>query len=259
MASWVAGSSQDSGRRTVRLGTTSSVRRRQLAVEPREQVGDLGHRQRRRVELHLQRADAGGELGDARHVARRAACSCSACTRARIARSSAIGPYSTRTPPSPRAAQRDRRCRRRRRTGVEHAVVAVAGRRDHRRERRPPVDVDGAQRRRPVGAHRHEPHGVARAPSGRASTGRRPTTVTGQTNPPRLGPSGPSRIGVSPVKSSAPTQYAVSWMFDGCRPGLAAVGAGPLRLRPVEPHAGAVGVEVHRVVGADRRCRCRRG
>jgi len=36
------------------------------------------------------------------------------------------------------------------------------------------------------------------------------TTVTGQTNPPRLGPSGPSRMGVSPVKSSAPMLYAVS-------------------------------------------------
>ncbi|SHT53547.1 Uncharacterised protein [Mycobacteroides abscessus subsp. abscessus] len=32
------------------------------------------------------------------------------------------------------------------------------------------------------------------------------TTVTGQTNPPRLGPSGPNRIGVSPVKSSVPTE-----------------------------------------------------
>ena len=32
------------------------------------------------------------------------------------------------------------------------------------------------------------------------------TTVTGQTNPPRLGPSGPRRMGVSPVKSSAPTE-----------------------------------------------------
>ena len=32
------------------------------------------------------------------------------------------------------------------------------------------------------------------------------TTVTGQTKPPRLGPSGPSRIGVSPVKSRAPTE-----------------------------------------------------
>ena len=37
------------------------------------------------------------------------------------------------------------------------------------------------------------------------------------------------------------------------QPGLAAVGAGPLRLRPLEAHTGAVGVEVHRVVGADER------
>ena len=32
-------------------------------------------------------------------------------------------------------------------------------------------------------------------------------TVAGQTKPPRLGPSGPSRIGMSPVKSTAPTAY----------------------------------------------------
>ncbi len=31
------------------------------------------------------------------------------------------------------------------------------------------------------------------------------TTVAGQTKPPRLGPSGPSTIGMSPVKSTAPT------------------------------------------------------
>ncbi len=30
-------------------------------------------------------------------------------------------------------------------------------------------------------------------------------TTNGQTKPPRLGPSGPSRIGMSPVKSTAPT------------------------------------------------------
>ncbi len=34
--------------------------------------------------------------------------------------------------------------------------------------------------------------------------------VTGQTKPPRLGPSGPRITGMSPVKSTAPTAYALS-------------------------------------------------
>ena len=37
------------------------------------------------------------------------------------------------------------------------------------------------------------------------------------------------------------------------QPGLAAVGAGPLRLRAFEPHTRAIGVEMHGVVGADER------
>ena len=43
-------------------------------------------------------------------------------------------------------------------------------------------------------------------------------TVTGQTNPPRLGPSGPRITGMSPVKSTAPMAYGLSWMLEGCRP-----------------------------------------
>jgi len=37
-----------------------------------------------------------------------------------------------------------------------------------------------------------------------------PTIVTGQTKPPRLGPSGPSITGMSPVKSTLPIAYALS-------------------------------------------------
>src|SRR5258708_29296598 len=37
------------------------------------------------------------------------------------------------------------------------------------------------------------------------------------------------------------------------QPGLTAVAARPLRLRADQPHAGAIGIEVHGVVGADER------
>ena len=86
-----------------------------------------------------------------------------------------------------------------------------------------------------------------------------PTTVTGQTKPPRLGPSGPSRIGVSPVKSSAPTQYALSWMFDGCSPASPPSVRAHCGFGPDQPHAGAVGVEVHRRSRCRRACRVRAG
>ena len=63
-------------------------------------------------------------------------------------------------------------------------------------------------------------------------------TTAGQTKPPSDGPSGPRMIGVSPVKSIAPTAYGVSWMFDGCRPasppsGRAQAGFGPISRTPV--------------------------
>lgn len=64
------------------------------------------------------------------------------------------------------------------------------------------------------------------------------TTVTGHTKPPRLGPSGPRITGMSPVKSTAPIAYALSWMFDGCRPASppsarAHCGFGPISRTPV--------------------------
>ena len=63
-------------------------------------------------------------------------------------------------------------------------------------------------------------------------------TVTGQTNPPRLGPSGPRITGISPVKSTAPMAYGLSWMFDGCSPASPPLsrthsGFGPIRRTPV--------------------------
>ncbi|MNF70635.1 hypothetical protein D3C84_525510 [compost metagenome] len=63
-------------------------------------------------------------------------------------------------------------------------------------------------------------------------------TVTGQTKPPRLGPSGPRMTGMSPVKSTAPMAYGLSWMFEGCSPASPPSarthsGLGPIRRTPV--------------------------
>ena len=65
-----------------------------------------------------------------------------------------------------------------------------------------------------------------------------PITVAGQTKPPRLGPSGPKITGMSPVKSTVPIAYALSWMLDGCNPASppssrAHSGLGPIRRTPV--------------------------
>ena len=251
MASCVDGSSQDSGSRTERLGTTSSSVAGRSASSAADQIGHLAHRQHTRIELHLQRPHAGGQLGDAGH--RQAA--------QRLVEHVHAGPHREIECHRPvfdedtavaAPAQRD--------VGAvaggepaQHTVVAVAGGRDA-----PTGTTPGGRRRwcAATARGRRAPGRTARcrrAPSGRASSGRRRTTVTGQTNPPRLGPSGPSRIGVSPVKSSAPTQYALSWMFDGCRPASPPSVRAHCGFGPIQAHAGAVGVEVHGVVGADMR------
>ena len=56
-------------------------------------------------------------------------------------------------------------------------------------------------------------------------------TVSGQTNPPRLGPSGPRITGMSPVRSTAPTRVGRVVDVRRVQAGLAAVGAGPVGLR----------------------------
>ena len=77
-------------------------------------------------------------------------------------------------------------------------------------------------------------------------------SVAGHTNPPNEGPSGPRMTGMSPVKSTAPMAYALSWMFEGCSP------ASPPSLRahsgfgPDEPHARATRVVMNRPSGAEK-------
>ena len=61
--------------------------------------------------------------------------------------------------------------------------------------------------------------------------------VTGQTKPPRLGPSRVRITGLSPVKLMLPMAYSQSWMLDGCSPASpplsrAQSGLGPVRRTP---------------------------
>ena len=160
MASRVAGSSHDSGRSDGAARHDELIRRGQLAVETRQQVGHFGHRQHGRIELHLQRAHAGGELDDAGNALR----------AEMLVQHVHPGPHGQVEHHRPVLDQHTAvAVAAQRHVGAvgrgepaEHAVVVVAGRRDHQRKRRPSIDVDGPQRRRPVGAHRNEPHRVAR-------------------------------------------------------------------------------------------------
>ena len=54
---------------------------------------------------------------------------------------------------------------------------------------------------------------------------------------------------MSPVKSTAPTEYGVSWMFDGCRPASPPSAPAHSGSRTDQPHAGAGRVVVHLPVG----------
>ncbi len=87
----------------------------------------------------------------------------------------------------------------------EHPVVAVASRRQHRRQSGSASETEVPPRRRSIGADRNESHRVARRelPELHRSAA---TTVTGQDESAETGPVGPSRIGVSPVKSRAPIE-----------------------------------------------------
>ena len=103
MASRVAGSSQDNGSRTRAARHDQLIRRGQLAVETCQQLGHLRIDSTPGIELHLQRAHAGGEVDDAGDVLS-AQMFVQRVHPGPQARSSTIGPYSTSTPSSPRGA-----------------------------------------------------------------------------------------------------------------------------------------------------------
>ena len=92
MASRVAGSSHDSGRWTIRDGDGQLGGRRQLVLARARpastQLAPVDAASA--VDLHEQRADAGGDVDDAVAEVRRPASASSACTRSRSSRSSVI-------------------------------------------------------------------------------------------------------------------------------------------------------------------------
>ena len=166
------------------------------------------------VVVDLQRADAGREVDDAGRAARARAPPSARGRGSAAPRSSTSGPYSTSRLASPswridhrralaRAARAARARSRRRRPAAAARRRRAAARRAQRRRasrllralaRAAPRSSDDGD----------EPHRVARR-AGPSSTARPSTIVAGQTKPPRLGPSGPRMIGMSPVKSMVPT------------------------------------------------------
>ena len=86
---------------------------------------------------------------------------------------------------------------------------------------------------------------IARLQLARSSTARACTMVAGQTNPPRLGPSGPRITGMSPVKSIGADGVGIVVNVRRMQSGLAAILARPRRLGADQADAGAVGVVVN--------------
>ncbi len=217
---------------------------------PASSLGHLGHREQAGIELHLQGAHAGGELGDAGNGLR----------AQMLVQHVHPGPHGQVQQHRPVLDQHTAvafaaQCH----VGAvgcaepaQHAVVVVAGCRDHQGERRSPVDVDGAQRRRAVGAHRNEPHRVARChlaqlPAVAADHGDR-TDEPAQARP--VGTEQDRGVaGEVQTADAVGVVVNVRWMQSG----LTAVAARPLRFRAQQPHPGAIGIEVHGVVGRNQR------
>ena len=198
-----------------------------------------------RVVVDLQRTDAGRELGDAVELDASVSAWCSACARTRRSRSRTLGPNSTRRCSSParrmvsagRSESAPSTCRTGSGRGRRRRALGAPARTGARQSR--DARARESRRGRPPSASviaRSRTWSPARSwPSFQRSAA---ATVAGQTKPPRLGPSGPRMIGMSPVKSIVPIAYALSWMFDGWSPasppsGRAHCGAGPIRRTPV--------------------------
>ena len=189
-----AGRSSDSGRCTMRLGTVTSSRRGSVASISRSSVEQARARQLRAVVVDLQRADARRQVDQTRQPRRRqrlhqqmhpqpqARCRAPSahirradCRRPAAGRPPATGPSSGRCPRIGRAGRAGR-------------GGSPTGR---QRDRAAPCAGHGSAPGRP---------GFSWPIFQRSSR----AITAGQTKPPRLGPSGPRMIGMSPVKSIAP-------------------------------------------------------
>ena len=237
MASRVAGSSQDSGRCTMRAGHLHVVDGRQrlppASTHGVDQLGRSGST--RGVEMDLQRADARRQVEDARQRPRApAAHSIRAWTRKRRSRSSTGGPIldqqvarrrpgGTTTVGISRPLAQDRRSIGRRRGAARWQ--RGAGR---RRQVGDGGVLRAARRRWPAPAStRRKRTRVAGLQLARSSTARPATMVAGQTKPPRLGPSGPEDD--RHVAGEVDRADGVGVVVDVGRmqPGLAAVACAP--------------------------------
>ena len=133
----------------------------------------------------------------------------------------------------------------------QDAVVGVSRGGDHQGERGTPVGVDAAQRRCAIGSHRDEADAVtgrhlAELPAVAAYDGDRADEAA------QAGPVRPEQDrGVAGEVQSADT-VGIVVNVRRVQPGLTAVGPGPLWLGAFQAYAGAVGVEVHGVVGVDQ-------
>ena len=207
VASRVDGSSHERGRWTMRLGMSKSPSASPSSASARTSVSALSEVIRLSNWTSSDRTPGVASTTPG--------CGCwtnhrsRACTRHRRARSRAIGPYSTSRWRSP-----DRRTAiaGRSSTPARWSTTPPAGsrcRRTGRWERGPVRLCTTASCRRfnaaavstSIGRKRTESPGLSWPSFHRSAD----TTVAGHTKPPRLGPSGPSRIGMSPVKSTVPT------------------------------------------------------
>ena len=225
----VDGSSHDSGRCTTRFGTRMSATSgssRSAACRCASSVASGSVRASNCTCSEripgVRSSMPGSRCASSQHI--------SACTRKRRLRSSTSGPYSTSTLRSPE------------RRYTTPMPPPADGSRCSTQSSGAPADAAGA-----IAIEAAAGAGDTRARTNcTVSPGRNcpsfhnssRTTVTGHTKPPRLGPSGPRITGMSPVKSTAPIAYALSWMFDGCRPASppstrAHCGFGPISRTPV--------------------------
>ena len=184
VASCVAGSSQDSGRCTMRLGRLmrSTLGSSSIAASNQSMTCACDARAASKW-ICSERMPGVRSSNPASGCA--AAVSSSACTWKRNTRSSTGAPNSTSRLFSPARRTQDR--------GSDSARPSSSSRRR----------TDCSARGAGCGTL-WKRNAVARVAAARSSTARRCTTVTGQTKPPRLGPSGPRITGMSPVKSTLP-------------------------------------------------------
>ena len=216
MASCVASSSHDSGSRTMRVGTSMSCTAGNSSSAPTSSSSSCASDSTRLSKCTCSDRIPGVRSMTPAHLPLPASHCISAWTRKRRARSSTSGPYSIEQVVVAARTVGDRGSVGAWRATGEERPSAGARRRATPTERRPAASTVGrsvamaasciasvARRFIRRSTARNAP--CRRGRAGRSSTARPARRSAGQTKPPRLGPSGPRMIGMSPVKSMVPT------------------------------------------------------